>query len=835
MSTLPLTDNAQAAAFYRTILADPATAPTLAAVPSHTATVAVPPASAVESERYALGATLGEGGMGRVAVALDRETGRVLALKTLRQELAANLGAVRRFVTEARVTAQLEHPAVIPVYDLGILPDGSLYYTMRIVRQRSLRAVLDAPDKRADWSLAKLCGVFVQVCRAMSYAHTRGVIHRDLKPDNILLGDWGEVYVADWGVAKVVGGVDPVMPLQTEGTVPQATAAGTAIGTVGYMAPEQLMGAADIDHRADLFALGVIFYELLTGQPPFSGDTAGAVMVATLHDQPVAPSVRQPACPEALESLCLSLLTKDRRHRPADAGFVANEVEAFLEGAKERERRRAEAERLADEAAAHVARHDALALAQGERRAQARAALSELKTWDPPERKRPGWALEDQARELANEQARELARATDRFVQALGYDRESERVRRQMTELHWAEAQRAEQVRDEAGQIYHEELIGEYDDGTYIARLRAKATLSLTTHVPGAEVVAFRQVERDRRLVNDGGRRLGTTPLREVSLDPGSYVLRIEREGFRPVRFPVMARRGEHTKARVNLYTDSEIGDDMVFVPGGSFVAGGDPDAFESLPRSLIELPDFCVARFPVTFDQYLEFVSDLEQRDEVWAAKRLPNALDTGEGAFAERDGDGVWRARWDILVEGDAARTFCAREQAGSVPVCCIDWYDAMAYCRWRSEREGVLLRLPTEHEWEKAARGVDGRWFPWGDRFDPSFSKMRESRPGFGQPEPIGAFPTDESPYGVRDMAGGMRTWVADVVGELGADGAASEREPQPGEPLDHSRMRLSRNGAWNNLMGWCRSASRLRHVAVSRLTGLGMRMAKTLPPR
>lgn len=792
--------------------------------------------SAPTGTRYVLGGLLGVGGMGEVTTALDRETGRTLAVKTLRADLASSAQAVRRFVAEARVTAQLEHPAVIPVYDLGVLPDGRLYYTMRIVRRRSLRSVLEQPNARADWPLARLCTVFIQVCRAMGYAHARGVVHRDLKPENILLGDYGEVYVADWGIAKVLGQAElTTAPEMTAGSSPAATAAGSMLGTLGYMAPEQLRGAADLDGRADVFALGVILYELLTRKRPFEGPTAAAILVDTLERAPVAPRVHEPGCPVVLEDLCLQMLAKDRERRPADAGTVAAEVERFLEGAKEKARRKEEAERLANEALGHSRRHATMASEQEEWRARARAALRDVKPWDPVEKKRPGWEYEDRAREVAKDEARELARASERFAQALGYDRENRLVRRGMADLYWAQAERAERARNEASQIYYEELVREYDDGTHLARLTAGATLSLDSRERGAEVVAFRYVEKDRVLRWSAGVALGTTPVREAKLEPGSWLLVLRKTGYRDVRLPVFARRGEHVDATVNLYTDEEIGADMVYVPGGPFIVGGDADAFESLPRERVQVPDFAIGRFQVTFDEYLEFIADLEARDEAWAMKRIPYPLDTGEGLFAERDARGRWVPRWEILVEGEQGRHLCPRDRAGQVPVCSIDWFDAVAYCRWRGERSGQALRLPTEHEWEKAARGVDGRWFPWGDRFDPSFSKMRESRPGFGQPEPIGAFTTDESPYGVRDLAGGMRTWVADVVGELSVEQALAEAEPSPGQPLDHTLMRLSRNGAWNNLPNWCRSASRLRHVAVSRLTGLGMRVAKTLTPR
>jgi serine/threonine-protein kinase len=162
-------------------------------------------------------------------------------------------------------------------------------------------------------------------------------------------------------------------------------------------------------------------------------------------------------------------------------------------------------------------------------------------------------------------------------------------------------------------------------------------------------------------------------------------------------------------------------------------------------------------------------------------------------------------------------------------------IDWFDALAFCRWKSKREGAIVRLPREIEWEKAARGVDGRFYPWGDRFDPTFCLMRESRPFAQQPEPVGTFPTDESPYGVRDMAGGMREWVADIHGEKTADELEAEPEPGSEAARDSSTWRQVRSGNWNADHKWARSASRGGLYALQRGTGLSFRCAKTLGPR
>src|SRR6185503_11397562 len=157
-----------------------------------------------DEPRYVLTDELGVGGVGKVFRARDRAIGRTVALKTLKAGAMSQLDIADRFVNEARVTAQLEHPNVVPVYDIGSLPNGQPYYTMRVVKRQSLQDVLASDELRRHWPLVRLVGAFVQISRALAYAHRRGILHRDIKPENILLGDFGEVYLADWGNAKAM-------------------------------------------------------------------------------------------------------------------------------------------------------------------------------------------------------------------------------------------------------------------------------------------------------------------------------------------------------------------------------------------------------------------------------------------------------------------------------------------------------------------------------------------------------------------------------------------------------------------------------------------------------
>jgi len=285
----------------------------------------------------------------------------------------------------------------------------------------------------------------------------------------------------------------------------------------------------------------------------------------------------------------------------------------------------------------------------------------------------------------------------------------------------------------------------------------------------------------------------------------------------------------------VNLYTEAEIGDGFVYVPGGPFIMGGDPEAIDALPRQEVHVPDFAIARFPVTMSEYCEYLNALDRDDKLEAERRAPYNLKETYAASVKRGENGAWEPH-DLVIEGAAREQF--PPEAGhfwKVPIHLVHWFGARAYCRWRSKGSGTTIRLPTEAEWEKAARGVDGRFFPWGDRFDATFCLMRHSRAWLQQPEPVGTFPTDESPYGVRDMAGGMREWIADIHSERSAAELADLPEPPEGAERAEGGMCVIRSGAWNAPREFSRCASRNRTYALVHGTATTLRVVKSLPER
>jgi WD40 repeat protein len=285
-----------------------------------------------------------EGGLGRIWLARDNDLNREVALKELKPDQATHADARRRFLREAQVTGQLEHPNIVPIYELVRRPgEGQPFYTMPFLPDGNLgERIADhhakhALDQAGRVELRKLLHACVGVCLAVDYAHSRGVIHRDLKPENIVLGDFGEVLVLDWGLAKAIGKSDNDLENWyaigvSEDARPERTQQGALLGTPAYMAPEQAQRRTDsIDERTDVYGLGAILFELLTGRPPHQGDDTDQV-VAQVASGP-SPRARDvaSAVPAALDAICAKAMAKDRSQRYATAQELAKDLGRWLD------------------------------------------------------------------------------------------------------------------------------------------------------------------------------------------------------------------------------------------------------------------------------------------------------------------------------------------------------------------------------------------------------------------------------------------------------------------------------------------------------------------------
>ncbi|MAT29117.1 MAG: serine/threonine protein kinase [Sandaracinus sp.] len=329
-------------------------------------------------ERYTGRGVLGEGGMGEVRLYRDATIGRDVAMKVLLPGRAADPSARARFLREAIIQGQLEHPSIVPVHEIGETASGDPYFTMKRIRGVTLQELLtrlrraaglgshtglerveDLDELEAKYSQRHLLNAFAQACLAVDFAHSRGVVHRDLKPSNIMLGDFGEVYVLDWGIARVMGSDEGGL-LDSKIIPPVGTRAGTVLGTPGYIAPEQVKGSAAVDGRADIYSLGAMLFEILTLKALHRVDRPHIMLTETLAGaDPAARARRSPrkVDPE-LMSICVQATRLDASERFQTARELHEAIRRYLEGHQHLERRKRMAEVHAK--AAHEAKTRAL-------------------------------------------------------------------------------------------------------------------------------------------------------------------------------------------------------------------------------------------------------------------------------------------------------------------------------------------------------------------------------------------------------------------------------------------------------------------------------------------
>lgn len=306
-----------------------------------------PIADAAGASRFEIIRSHAEGGLGEVFLARDLGLDREVALKEMKGNWQSTPLSRDRFEFEARVTGNLEHPCVVPVYALGTHPDGRPYYAMRFIRGETLQSAIKEfhrlhPRGRTRWlgtAFRNLLARLIATCNGVGFAHNKGVLHRDLKPANIMLGKYGETLVVDWGLAKYVGqkesgaaGPDTIMP-SISGSNSSMTMEGSAMGTPGYMSPEQAHGNLDeLTAATDIFSLGATLYAMMTGKPPFEGKSAREVIDRVKRLEFSRPRQTDPSVPKALEAICLKAMALRPEERYSTALELAADLEQFVAG-----------------------------------------------------------------------------------------------------------------------------------------------------------------------------------------------------------------------------------------------------------------------------------------------------------------------------------------------------------------------------------------------------------------------------------------------------------------------------------------------------------------------
>jgi formylglycine-generating enzyme required for sulfatase activity len=788
---------------------------------------------------------LRSGGMGTVFEAEQPSLKRRVAVKVLPWTLGLSEEGRRRFLREAEALARCRHPGVVSVLAVGE-SEGVHWLAMELVPGRALDVVLDewrAQGPPAD-AVRRACRIAAEAARALHAVHEAGLLHRDVKPGNVIVDADGRPRLIDFGLAR-----DEADALTRSGAAP---------GTPAYMSPEQLRGERALDGRADVWSLGATLYEMLTLRRPFEAETTESLRHQILAREPRAPRRLGVALPRDLETIALHALEKSRADRYPTAAALADDLEAFLQFRPVRARPPGPARRLAKlvrrhplpAALAGVALAALLALgaqagrqARREARARVERAQAEvtrgrglLERWQslggeiagaratveegalaaershvPPEARRRQREARRRLEALRAEADGTLEEALRAVQLAFSHAGESDDARRLAADVYVGRYREAVARGDDAAAGMLGRLVAGYDrEGRHARELEGRGRVTLRLRPEGAAVALFRYARADEddrlaaRQVPGFDPSAGPVPLAH-----GSYLVEARRDGCETLRLPFVVGRGEDAVVEGELLPEGSTPEGFVHVAGGPCVIGGDPEAFNPRARRRVEVGPFWIARFETTVGEYLKFLNDPKTVAEIERARRegkppirVPRDPADPSGKTLRAGADGRFETGWNP-----------------KWPIFGVSYEDAAAYVEWKNRVEphaALVWDLPQPEEWEKAARGADGRLFPWGDVFDWSLMKGGWSRSGRSMPEPVEAFATDESPYGVRGMAGSIREW-------------------NHGWPDDPDKWKPIRGGSWGNtLAGQFRAAGWLGTDAKYFDTGYGIRLVARRRP-
>ena len=812
------------------------------------------------SERYSLKEEIGRGSIGIIHRADDLLLGRLVAVKIMRPELRNQERQRARFVREAELSGRLGHPNIVPIYDVCEI-DGGPALVMGLLAGRSLRTLLRMSQIR----IGRMLGWFTQVCNGVAFAHDQGVIHRDIKPAHIFVGDFGQVVLTDWGLAKQVRqGLTPPgieeLPVQNRGDV---TRVGDVVGTPAYMAPEQAEGRLDaVDHRADIYALGAILYEVMTGTRPYEASRSIDVLREVRKGPPEPPSQRAPhrEISAALEAVCMKAMAREPTQRFQSALDLAANIEAQFDARSTTKPSAGEAAPQSGPLTADVSSTKrgptTLVIARVQTGARASVASTEpgaaapISVSEPPAVTHSAaphevtseTTSEDPATALAT--GRADAAAWLRHLQdANGHASEARRLfanlpndppRQVLGELWKLEGQSRDALERAA---YHfvqaSEGLEKAGDGTDTrsakAHLHRDAWRAAETHGDLVSAQFHRALAEgfdDGALAGELARRAALT----IETSPPGAVVDLSTVDDRGTVFslgarlqlgktPLVRRTVSATRAWLRLTSADGL---AVHLP--LKLSPGESRILELvLPRSSQVPPGFVF----IAGGRYVMGTDDRAPgagtpREVEVASFCMAKSPVTCEAYFEFLE---------DLLAAGIDAEPHLPRRageplvtisdrrvawrhdifSAPEAPMRFVHKGDASAYAAWLGGRHGAALRLPTEEEWEYAAGGADGRAYPWGDRFAPGLADNRWRRAK--GPAPLTGFPEDTSPLGMRNVAGGVSEWTSTGTDEEG-------------------RV-IVRGGSWRARPDQCRIAARATMPPGVTHEAIGIRLAADVP--
>lgn len=808
-----------------------------------------------KNKKYVRLEKIGQGATCHVYKARDEDFQRYVAMKIFIESEQLAGDALERFLEEAQITSQLQHPNIVPIHDLGIDEIGRIFFTMKWVqgetlathlskrsekkfekKSESLKKNKTLPQKTPEdvkQNILSLLHLFLKICDGIAYAHSRHVIHRDLKPENIMVGEFGETLIMDWGIAYVLGREDKhfkdlklaISQIQNNETSSRRTLVGSVFGTLSYMPPEQARGDLEhVDVRSDVFSLGAILYEILTETPPYKPKSVIEMLIQASKAEIEAPEKRTKAfVPAELSAICMKALSAKPAFRYQQVQHLSEDIRRYLEGRSVS----AKSDNIVEKTIKWTKRHKAATTSMitafvfvllfffsyaWNQKIQEKLLQERLIQLE---------SIYQQSFEKNAERLRLLEQYATLYFQNTqkNITEAEEALRLKLIEANAAHTVLSIQIQERIRFIKKEfiafplsqkkcislETLLKKDELTYqtysllfqekqqvsIAYLQQKTDLPLQLEKLYEEVQAFEshspEYNAETKTLLNQLKPLGFIQLKmrgkteavrlfsfepdpngllqkkpvssfqfvesQSLLAPASYLLEINVSAQKePIVYPFFLLRGETQLLTIETFPFQQISlPGMQFVPRGKFFQGG--EAGESLRYHRSEVSSFFMDQREVTYQDFLPYVQE-RVRQGVPLNNISPQSLVLRNNAPA-------------ILQEGN--RFFIHQAQPPKMPLIYITWKDAKEYCVWKNElakQTGLsqygFFDLPTEAEWEYAARGADGRAFVWGNEFKRSYANVAKVRsPAFTAE--VGSFEKDCSLFKIYDLAGNIREWT------------------------------------------------------------------------
>lgn len=769
-------------------------------------------ASSSSIEKFSGLRAIGSGGTASIVSAYEAALGREVAIKVLRPEHRRNPKFLERFIREARATSQIAHPNIVPIHEIGVMENAGIFFTMKKINGETLKDIIDKirygnQKYVSDYPLRRLLEIFVSACQGVAFAHSKGIIHRDLKPENIMVGDYGEVLVLDWGLVKHIKDKSqeinvpdqPQIRLDLKSNGMQ-TVDGAISGTPLFMSPEQAEGdTKSIDHKTDIYSLGTILYSILTlcGAPFDDTLDSGEILDLVVKGDFLRPSQRAPKLKisRELEAICLKAMSNSKHDRYPDVKSIIADIRNYQYGfpvsacpaafytkcwklllrhpvissvaaavlfisigylstnllfmhARFTAIRDAATSYIKDGTSAYqkaLAIHKELATIEESR----------ISSETTPQEKR----LEEKLRSLEIDMENNYSTALMLYSSVPPAYENNKTVEEGFREVmknrieYSLETEEYQQTRRwlDLLKIWFGKRYQNVSDKTVLDEIsevekaiNGESVLTIKTVPENADLELYSiSDEADSIMKPLPYRKLGKSPLSEIKLAYGSYMIKVSPEKSPEFIYPLFIPRGLHHRS-IEIEIPAKIPEGMIYVPGGEFLTGGINS--RGLRLRTISIAGFFMKKNEVTFAEYLKFWKTIKSpADKLKFSGKI--RLDEDDRCFLD-----AWDDKGNLL--------YGLKEDR---PVIGITTEAAKAYGRWLSTRTGYDIRLPTAEEWEKAARGVDGREYVWGNSYHENFAytiENEEARKKYGNWAPPDSFPEDISIYGIRDMEGNVR---------------------------------------------------------------------------